>query len=35
MCPDCGSTHFPDITAEPSTKASMRKPLGFFSRQEC
>ncbi len=35
MCPDCGSKHFPDMCAEPSTKASVRSPLGFFGQQEC
>jgi hypothetical protein len=35
MCPDCGSQHFPDMVAEPSTKASVRNPLGFFGQPEC
>lgn len=35
MCPDCGSQHFPDMVAEPSTKASGRNPLGFFGQPEC
>jgi hypothetical protein len=35
MCPDCGSKHFPDMVAEPSTKASARNPLGFFGQPQC
>ena len=35
MCPDCSSKHFPDMCAEPLTKASTRHPLGFFDQQQC
>ena len=34
MCPDCGTQHFPDMLAEPATKASTRNPLGFFGQSE-
>jgi hypothetical protein len=34
MCPDCGTQHFPDIVAEPATKASTKNPLGFFGQPE-
>jgi hypothetical protein len=34
MCPDCGAKHFPDIVAEPSRKASMRKSLELFGQHQ-
>ena len=34
MCPDCGAKHFPDIVAEPSRKASIRRSLEMFGQQE-